>query len=278
MVEITGLFVYPIKSCRGISLGEVEVGPRGLLHDREFLVVDDTDTFLTQRNAPELATIEAWFDAGALRVRTSQHAEFVIREDELGGTPISTRRVTIFNDEVVADDMGAAAAEWFSDVLHRPSRLVRIGQQSVRQVPLACVADAFRAAGPPPISFTDAFPTLLVSEASVRDLNSRVPHEIPFDRFRPNILVTGTEPYEEDTWRSIEAEGLTFGCSAACLRCVITTADQQTGERDGAEPLRTLSTYRRAPDGSGVMFGQYLVHSASGRLRVGQRLRAGHAM
>lgn len=272
MVKISGLFVYPIKSCRGISLAEVELGPRGLLHDREFLVVDDTNTFLTQRNAPELATIDVHVDAGALTVRTSEHGTFVVPEDELGGTPISTRRVTIFHDEVLADDLGAAAAEWFSEVLHRRSRLVRIGQKSVRQVPLARVADDFRAAGPPPISFTDAFPTLLVSEASVQDLNTRLPQPIPFDRFRPNILVTGTAAYEEDTWRSIAADDLVFGCSAACLRCVITTTDQRTGECDGAEPLRTLATYRRAPDGSGVMFGQYLVHSGSGRLRVGQEL------
>lgn len=272
MVKISGLFVYPIKSCRGISLAEVELGPRGLLHDREFLVVDDTNTFLTQRNAPELATIDVHVDAGALTVRTSEHGTFVVPEDELGGTPISTRRVTIFHDEVLADDLGAAAAEWFSEVLHRRSRLVRIGQKSVRHVPLARVADDFRAAGPPPISFTDAFPTLLVSEASVQDLNTRLPQPIPFDRFRPNILVTGTAAYEEDTWRSIAADDLVFGCSAACLRCVITTTDQRTGERDGAEPLRTLATYRRAPDGSGVMFGQYLVHSGSGRLRVGQEL------
>jgi uncharacterized protein YcbX len=92
------------------------------------------------------------------------------------------------------------------------------------------------------------------------------------DRFRPNIVVRGSAPFDEDSWRSLRIGEVVFHASAACLRCVITTTDQRTGKRDGVEPLRTLGIYRRAADRSGVMFGQYLVHSGTGTLRAGDML------
>ena len=92
-------------------------------------------------------------------------------------------------------------------------------------------------------------------------------------RFRPNIVVRGCAPYDENKWNVVRSGDLTFGCATTCLRCVITSIDQQTGIGQGAEPLRTLATYRRAPDGNGVMFGQYLIHSGAGTLRVGDALR-----
>ncbi len=270
--KIAGLFVYPVKSCRGIALQEVQVGSRGFLHDREFLVVDETDAFLTQRNAPELATIEVEIDAKGFAFRASQG------ELRLGFAEVAERKarpvrrdVTIFSDHVVADDMGDQVADWLSAQLGRTCRLVRAGDAFARDVPLRRVAEEFRAMGAP-IPFTDAFPTLLTSEASLAELNGRLPHPIPMNRFRANIIVRGAAAFEEDTWQSLRAGALEFGCSAACLRCIITTTDQQTGARDGAEPLLTLATYRRSPDARGVMFGQYLVHRGTGTLRVGDVL------
>lgn len=272
-MEITGLFVYPVKSCRGIAVAQTELGPRGFVHDREFLVVDESDTFLTQRNAPELATIATALDTTGFVFRSSA-GELRLPFEEIAARskkPVR-RNITIFNDRGVADDVGDAAAAWFSTALRRTCRLVRVGEAFNRAVPLVRVAEDFRSAGAPPISFTDAFPTLLTSEASLADLNTRLPHPVPMNRFRPNIVVRGTAPYEEDTWRTVRANSVAFGCSAACLRCTITTTDQQTGERHGVEPLRTLAAYRRAADDSGVMFGQYLVHSGRGTLRVGDPL------
>jgi len=266
MVEVTGLFIYPVKSCRAIPLQEAEVGERGLLHDREFLVVDDTDRFLTQRDAPELATVELELEAAGLRMKTARAGELSLPfNNEARGR----RNVRIFSDDVIADDTGDEAAEWFSAALGRTCRLVGIGPCSKREVALERVAEVHRAATAPQISFTDAFPTLLTSESSLVDLNTRLPRPIPMNRFRPNIVVRGSAPYEEHTWSRVRAGDMVFGCPAACLRCVISTTDQQTGDRDGAEPLRTLATYRRSSDGGGVMFGQYLVHSGSGKLRLG---------
>lgn len=268
MVQITGLFVYPVKSCRGIALEEVEIGPRGFLHDREFLLVDETNTFLTQRTVSELATVEIGLDeteliaqapgAGELRVSLARQ-----RPSE------APREVRIFNDQVLAEDVGDEAARWFGAVLQRPCRLVRTGASYTRRV---SPEEVGRAGAGSEISFTDAFPTLLTSEESLADLNSRLPRPLPMNRFRPNIVVRGSAPYEEDTWKAVGAGGIVFGCAAPNLRCLITTIDQQSGKRDGAEPLRTLATYRRAQNGSGVMFGQYLVHSGTGKLRVGDPL------
>ena len=268
MVQITGLFVYPVKSCRGIALEEVEIGPRGFLHDREFLLVDETNTFLTQRTVSELATVEIGLDeteliaqalgAGELRVSLARQ-----RPSE------APREVRIFNDQVLAEDVGDEAARWFGAVLQRPCRLVRTGASYTRRV---SPEEVGRAGAGSEISFTDAFPTLLTSEESLADLNSRLPRPLLMNRFRPNIVVRGSAPYEEDTWKAVGAGGIVFGCAAPNLRCVITTIDQQSGKRDGAEPLRTLATYRRAQDGSDVMFGQYLVHSGTGKLRVGDPL------
>ena len=271
MIRISGLFVYPVKSCRGISLTEAELGPRGFLHDREFLVVDEHDAFITQRNASELATVQISLEENGLRLRTADIEDLRVSFDEMSERT-APRKVTIFSDQVLANDAGEEAADWFSGVLRRSCRLVRIGAAYSRIVPAERIATSHRATTATEVSFTDAFPTLLVSEESLADLNTRLPVPIPMDRFRPNIVVSGCEPYEENTWEAVRSNEIVFGCAATCLRCVVTSIDQQTGTRDGVEPLRTLATYRRSPNEGGVIFGTYLVHSGPAKLRVGDQL------
>lgn len=274
-MEITALFIYPVKSCRGVSVDQVELGPRGFLHDREFLVVDEEDAFITQRTAPELATVEMALAGSGLILKNPNARELHLRlgKEADRGEPRPTRTVKIFRDEVIADDVGDEAAEWFTVVLQRPARLVQLGASSSRRVKTENIAPAHRGAEGPEIPFTDGFPILLTSEESLADLNSRLPEPLPMNRFRPNIVVRGSAPYEEDRWNRVRSREIVFGCAAPDLRCVITTIDQQTGTRTGVEPLRTLATYRRASDGGGVMFGQYLIaHNGAGTLRVGEEL------
>lgn len=275
MVQITALFIYPVKSCRGISLEEAQLGSRGFLHDREFLIVDETNSFLTQRSAPQLATVQIALTKTGLVLKAPDagelHVSFSGMEEQSRSS--SPRHVTIFSDQVLADDVGDEAAEWCSAVLARRCRLVRIGASYARKVRLEENAqEHHHSTQAPEISFTDAFPTLLISEESLADLNTRLPKSLLMDRFRPNIVVRGCAPYDENTWKRVQAGGIVFSCATPCERCVITTIDQETGTRDGVEPLRTLATYRRVPGGSGVIFGQYLIHSGSGKLRVGDAL------
>lgn len=275
MVQIAELFVYPVKSCRGIKLAEARVAPRGFLHDREFLVVDEKDSFLTQRNAPELARVELAFEADkVLRLNFAGTGDLrvALENGETQSGTRAPRKVTIFHDEVLADDVGDDAAEWFSAVLGRPCRLMRIGPTYTRQAPAAKIEEQYRFTIRTEISFTDAFPTLLIAEESLADLNRRLSEPRPMNRFRPNIVVRGCEPYSENSWKTVRAGDVLFRCATSCARCVITTIDQDKGQRDGTEPLRTLATYRRTPDGSGVIFGEYLIHSGVGIIREGQEL------
>lgn len=273
-VQISGLFVYPVKSCRGISLDEAPIEPMGFLHDREFLVVDENDAFLTQRNAPALATIEIGLEETGMVLDAPdvQRLRVSFTKDDEPSRHDAARPITIFDDHVLADDVGKEAAGWFGAVLHRPCRLVQMGASYSRKARVEKIAPGHRWSRTPDISFTDAFPTLLVSEESLADLNTRLPEPIPMTRFRPNIVVRGCAPYDENTWNTVEVGGIVFGCATTCLRCVITSIDQQTGIRQGPEPLRTLATYRRSPDGKGVIFGQYLIHSGTGTLRIGDAL------
>jgi uncharacterized protein YcbX len=259
VITISGLFVYPVKSCRGISLDEVEIGTRGFLHDREFLVVDETDRFVTQRTLAELARVEISLGETGFKMCAPNVGELHLPYAQQ--TDGRTRTVTIFNDTVVADDAGDEAAEWFSSALAQRCRLVRIGAAYSRTVRPDNIRDEHRSAVvAPAVSFTDAFPTLITSEESLANLNTRLPSPVPMNRFRPNIVVRGSGAYDENAWSTVRAGDMLFRAATACLRCTITTIDQELARQTGAEPLRTLATYRRSPAREGVMFGEYLIH------------------
>jgi hypothetical protein len=167
--------------------------------------------------------------------------------------------VTVWDDSVVASDQGDAAATLLSDHLGQPCRLVRVDE--------ARIADQAYAAPGTVVGFADGFPLLLITDASLGALNGRLPMPLPIDRFRPNLVVSGAEPFAEDGWRRIRIGDIELDVVKPCARCTITTVDQATGRRDGAEPLRALGTFRRGR--RGVLFGQNLVHRSQGLLRVG---------
>jgi uncharacterized protein YcbX len=271
VIEIAQLFIYPVKSCRGISLAEAEMDARGFVHDREFLVVDENDAFITQRTAPKLALVEVGLTNRGFGFVAPARSEFQLpfKSD----TAAARRTVTIFRDTVVADDAGDEAADWFSAALNIRCRLVRIGDSYSRPIRNPATREEQKSAATrAEVPFTDAFPTLVVSEESLADLNKRIPTPLPMNRFRPNIIVRGCSAYEENTWSMLRIADVTFRAAAPCQRCVITTIDQQLGSDDGPEPLRTLATYRRSADGNGVIFGEYLTHESRGKLRVGDRV------
>jgi uncharacterized protein YcbX len=168
--------------------------------------------------------------------------------------------VTVWDDTCSATWLGEPSARWFSEFLETDCNLVHMADRHVRP------ADPIFAPPGARVSFADGFPFLLISEESLADLNRRLVAPLPMNRFRPNLVVAGGEPYAEDGWKRIEIGGLSLRVVKPCGRCVVTTTDQDTGER-GQEPLRTLATYRRQ-DGL-VMFGQNVIHEAPGRLRVG---------
>lgn len=260
-ISVTGLYHYPVKSCAGTPLDEAIVTARGIQHDRELLVVDEAGHFITQREAPRLALIEPAVTAGEFRAVAPGVAPLVAPLVKEG----PTRPVVIWRDHCPGVDQGDVVAEWFGAFLGVACRVVRLPEGYVRQV------DQTYAASPrDEVGFADGYPFLLIAEESLADLNSRLAEPLPMNRFRPNIVIGGGGlPYVEDRLKTIRIGGIVFQLVKPCARCVITTTDQATTRR-GKEPLATLATYRRA--GSGVTFGQNLVHEGTGIIRRGDRV------
>ena len=256
-ITLTGLTVYPIKSTRGIPVDEWDVDDFGLQYDRRFMVVDQSGEFLSQRSHPRLALVAPTIGGAVLRVDAPGMRPLAL---PLEPSPSVATRVTVWEDTCDATWMGEAAAQWFSDFLGDFCSLVYMSAVTVRPADPAYGPVGSR------VSFADGFPFLLISEESLADLNRRLAEPLPMNRFRPNLVVAGAQPYGEDQWERIQIGDVGLRVVKPCARCVVTTIDQITTAR-GREPLRTLATYRNT--GGKVMFGQNVVHEGRGRLRVG---------
>jgi hypothetical protein len=255
--RVDGLYHYPVKSCHGTSLDVAEVGPRGIVADRQWMIVDANNEFLTQRELPRLALVRPRLIDGVLEMTAPGMPPLTVSPDVRS----ERTQVTVWRDRCAAIDEGAHAAEWLSTFLDVPCRLVRIPDDEKRR------ADPEYAGPDDQVGFADGFSFLLTSRASLDDLNRRLSVPLPMNRFRPNIVVDGTGAFEEDRWKRIRMDGITFAVAKPCARCVTTTTNQDTAERSH-EPLRTLATFRHVA-GRGVMFGQNLVHDRSGVIHVG---------
>ena len=261
MPQVSALYIYPVKSCAGIAVASATLDTRGFVGDRRFMIVDDAGSFLTQRELPRLALISPRTDDDVLSLDAPGMApiETPVRRGRGDGT------VTIWDDTCSATDQGDEVSAWLGRYLGIRCRLVRQADDDVRRID-----PTYATSAADEVSFADAYPLLLISEASLADLNSRLEVPLPMDRFRPNVVLSGTEPYAEDAWRSIEIGAVSAQVVKPCVRCVTTTVDQRTAEA-GKEPLRTLAAYRKGP--RGVMFGQNVIHGHPGTINVGDRVR-----
>lgn len=258
-MTLAGIQLYPVKSCGGLRVSSISIdrfGPRG---DRRWMVVDAQGRFISQREQPAMCRVDLAQDEDGISLACDGSKLSV---------PVPTaaaphRRVQIWNDRVSARDAGDAAADWFSEVLQTQCRLVYMPDDSVRRV------DGVYASGGETVGFADGFPLLLISQASLDDLNSRLPKPVPMNRFRPNLVVTGCEPYAEDSWHRIRIGAMEFEVAKPCSRCVMPSIIQETGARDPAIN-RVLASYRRI-DGQ-VMFGQNLLYQHCGQLIMGDQL------
>ena len=266
-MHLTGLFIYPVKSLRGFPVNSASVDALGLVGDRRFMLVDETGRFLTQRTLPRMALVTTALDGTHLTL--SAIGAGSVRVALVSDRTRPLRTVSIWKSEgLQAEDCGDEAAGFLSAVLGTRCRLVRIGSAFRRPVlkPAARPGDVFH--------FGDGAPVLVISEASLADLNDRIVARggdaLPMDRFRPNLVVAGCPAFAEDTWPRFRLGTAVFRAAGQSSRCIVTTTDQLTGER-GQEPLRTLATYRRdATDPTNVNFGQNLINETkSGAFRVG---------
>jgi len=259
-IRLSGLTVYPVKSAAGIALSAARVDARGLAGDRRWMVVDEGRTFLTQRTHPRLALVSVAIDSRGVILTAPQMRALAVPVPRPGAPAV---RVRVWRDVCDAIPAGDEPAAWLSRVVGAACELVYMPESSHRAV-------AARGAAPSAeLGFADAFPFLLISEGSLADLNRRLEHPLPMNRFRPNLVVRECSPYAEDEWRRITIAGMVFHVVKPCSRCTTTTVDQTTGER-GREPLATLATYRQV--NNEVMFGQNLVHEGTGDLVVGDEV------
>jgi uncharacterized protein len=262
IIAVSALNVYPIKSCAGTALDVAQIGPRGIVHDRSFMLVDREGMLITQREQPRMALIRPTISAeGELTVQAPAMPALMIASNQNG----PRYPVTVWGYTVDGIDQGDEMAQWFSGFLGIDCRLALFPNDAIRPV-----NPKYARSERDQVAFADGYPCLLISEASLADLNTRLERPLPMNRFRPNIVVSGTEPYAEDTWRMIRIGEVTFDIVKPCDRCVITTTDQVTTQR-GKEPLKTLARYRQATD-NGVMFGQNLIYANTGTIRVGDRV------
>ncbi len=262
--RIIGLFIYPVKSCGGIAVDKARLDTAGLEHDRRWMIVDATGTFLTQRSLPRLALIATRLGGGALELAAAGMPALRVATNPPG--PVVDVRV--WNDTCAAFDCGSAAADWLATVLGRPARLVRFDERCER------LSDSYWTGGTSVRNaFSDGFPLLLIGEASLRDLNRRLAEPLPMNRFRPNIVVDGLDPYDEDFVATFTRDGVQLRPVKPCTRCAITTTDQDTAAR-GVEPLLTLAGYRHHEQLDGVVFGQNVIIAAGvgASLQVGDEL------
>lgn len=276
MPRIASLHLYPLKSCRGIALDAAVLGRAGLEHggaaDREWMVVDLRGRFLTQREAPRMALITPALEGASLVLRAPGMQALHVPLDIAFGRS-ATLEVQVWNHACRAFDEGDEAARWLSQFLSRPLRLARFDPGHKR------ASNRERSGGVEALNrFSDGYPMLLVSRASLADLNDRLlenGHEaLPMDRFRPNIVIDDVGPFDEDRFVSLTDGEVVLKPVKPCPRCPIPSIDQATGLR-GADPLDILARYRNDP-ALGVIFGQNTIAAGGlgARLEVGQRFVA----
>ena len=260
-ITLSGLNVYPVKSAAGIALSAARVDARGLAGDRRWMVVDENRSFLSQRTHPRLALVSVAIDSRGSHPHRAADARPCGARAATPAQP--TVRVRVWRDVCDAVPAGDEPAAWLSRVVGAACELVYMPESSHRSV-------AARGAAPPAeLGFADAFPFLLISEGSLADLNRRLEHPLPMNRFRPNLVVRGCSPYAEDGWRRITIAGIVFHVVKPCSRCITTTVNQR---RESGAGSRSRPSRPTGATGDKVLFGQNLVHEGIGQLAVGDEV------
>lgn len=257
MLKVSQLFIYPIKSLGGIPVNSAEVTSRGFKYDRRWMLVDEQNRFITQREHTQMALIKVQIEDDGLLVSHHLNGSVKIpfRYQEQ-----TKHNVVIWDDTCTGVYVGVEFDEWFTRVLGLKCRLVFMPDDAEREVDQ-------RYALPGMItSFADAYPFLLIGQASLDELNSRLHEALPMNRFRPNIVFIGGGAFEEDQMNQMDIAGISFYGAKLCARCIMTTIDQQTGIK-AKEPLKTLAKYRFK--NNKILFGQNLIHKGTGTVTVG---------
>lgn len=260
-MKIQELRIYPVKGCAGISVSTSRVQHRGLEFDRRWMVVDENGVFISQRTLPAMAKVKLSVEGAGIKLQVAGLGATVVRpEDKIGEA-----EVVVWRSTVQAHVVSKEADELISSVLEMPVRLVHMPNEARRET-----YEGYRKVEGI-VSFADAFPILVANQASLEHLNSELETPVPINRFRPNVVVAGSSTaWEEDEWYELDLGTNRFLATKVCARCSVTTVDQQTGEPQGAEPLRTLA--RLHLRNQQAIFGTYIVPVAECEISVGDEV------
>ncbi|MGD8484604.1 MAG: MOSC domain-containing protein [Thioalkalispiraceae bacterium] len=259
-LRLTQLNIYPVKSMRQIAVTRSRLEAFGLQNDRRWMVIDEDHRMITQRQHARLCLVQPSLSGQAIQLSAAGYPDLMVSQpsDEAGKITVS-----IWNDHCQAYDAGDEAAHWLSEFLSLPCRLVYFPDDEFRQLDLNFARPGEKTA------FSDGFPLLLISQASLDDLNQRLaPNEhgpLSMSRFRPNLVVAGCEPYAEDSWKKVRIGDMALRIVKPCSRCVIPNIDIETA-RIEKEPARTLASYRKRDNK--VFFGQNVIAEQEGELTI----------
>ncbi len=268
-LSVTGVFVYPVKSTRGIARARVRLTSTGFEWDRQWMIVNTRGVFLTQRTHPQLARIVPEVTPSALVLEAPGLPALSVSLDAGG----ARTAVKVWDDACVGLDQGSEACDWLTRAVGEPVRLVRVAPDMGR------VANPkFAGATPAPLGFPDGYPVLVCNEASLEDLNERLPERIPMTRFRPNLVLRGLAPWAEDHIDTLRLGPVTLRLVKPCTRCTIPSIDQQTGE-PSIDPTPALKKFRFSKALRGVMFGEnaVIVQGTGEAIERGAAVTATHA-
>ena len=234
-MTLTEINIYPVKSMGRIRMSEALVQLAGLQYDRRWMLLDEQGTFMTQREHPTMAKVDfAWKEEG---FEVSFRGSDIQPEMLPFATPdAAVETVQVWKDEIEARLVQGGINNWLSEVLDTPCRLYQVEKNAMRR--------SLESGHSEINSFADVSPFLIIGEASLADLNSRIETPVPMTRFRPNFVFEGGTAFQEDNWDTFKIGDVAFKRRKKCGRCIMTTIDQQTGVRQGNEPFRTLREYR----------------------------------
>lgn len=254
-LTLSQINIYPIKSCAGISLSSSKVEQMGLEFDRRFVLTQTNGTFITARTDSTLCLVQTEVTATGLRLNAPGMPELIIKYAEFSE---KYQTVKVWEDDINGQYCDPIYDHWFSQFLGKPCKLVFFGEQSKRRVKNSDSE----------VSFADGYPFLVISQQSLNDLNSRLATPVTMSQFRPNLVIDNCAPFEEDNWKKIRIGEVEFEIMKSCSRCIFTTVDPITGEKNPQlEPLSTLQKYRKDKKGD-VLFGQNLIALNSGNLSL----------
>lgn len=261
-MQITQLYIYPVKSLGGKRLEESDVSDRGLALDRRWLLVDHENVFITQRKYPELSRFQPSIQEGKLTITDKQSGRSVTLPEI--GSGVEREPVRVWDDIFPAVEVQREVSDWFSELLKMPVRLMYQPDESHRKV-----NKKYAVSGDEIVSAADGYPVLMISESSLEELNDRMELKVEMSRFRPNIVISGIAAHEEDQLGEVAIGTAVLKGVKPCGRCLMVDRDAETGQVSG-EVLKTLSAYRKA--GNSVNFGQNLLVIKEGKIKVGDEV------